>query len=448
MKKRMIRAGAILLCLVVVAGLSLTGCGPAPVKIGKVYGGDITSKDLEYMVNGYCWYTGYDKNAILTNADEAKMFYEQMLDQLVEFKIAKKKADEQKIVLSADEVKAIDTDLKSRLDEAIAPLESSYADIAKTKSSVDPKKEAQKALDEQMQKNGFNTEDMRRFLTDIKIYQAVYKKVQETVTLSDAELKDGYDKLVETQTETFKNLAAYEYTKGMAEQGQGDPVVYTPVGNRYVKHILITLPQDLVTQIQQAADETAKKKLRDDNLPSIKGKADEVLAKVQAGQDFDALMAEYGQDPGMQSEPAKTKGYEINTETGFVPEFKTAALALAKIGDTTGLVATDYGYHIIKYVGDVPSGPVPFDQVKETLKTSLLAAKKSKTWEDTITQWKKDAGAETDISKMPLPSFSPSPSPSVEPSGAPAPSGSTAPESAAPSASAETSPAASPTPSK
>lgn len=450
MKKRMMRTGVILLCLVLLAGLTLTGCGPAPVKIGKAYGQDITSKDLDYMVNAYCWYTGYDKSTIVTSADEAKTLYEQLLDTFVEFKVSRKIADDQKIVLTADELKAIDTDLKSRLDKQLAPIESSYADISKTKTSVNPKAEAQKALDEQMQKNGFNTEDMRRFLTDVAIYRKVVAKVQDAVTVSDTELKASYDTLVTSQKEAFKDLAAYEYAKSMVEQGQGDPVVYIPAGIRYVKHILISLPEDIVTQIQQAADDASKKKLRDDNLPAIKAKADEALAKVKSGEDFDALMAQYGQDPGMQQEPGKTVGYEIDSETGFVAEFKTAALALAKIGDTTDLVASDYGYHIIKYVGDVPAGPVSFDTVKESLKTSVLAAKKDKAWTDAMAQWKKDAGVTTDISKMPLPSFSPSPSPSVEPSTTPAATDSpSAPASPAPSESVAPSgsPVASPTPS-
>ncbi len=106
--------------------------------------------------------------------------------------------------------------------------------------------------------------------------------------------------------------------------------------NDYIcaKHILIAFPEDAETDENGNVTEAAK--------AETLAKANEVLAKVDAGEDFDALIAQYGEDPGMVAQP---DGY-VFTKGAMVPEFEEAAYAL-EIGETSGLVETTYGYHII-----------------------------------------------------------------------------------------------------
>lgn len=77
----------------------------------------------------------------------------------------------------------------------------------------------------------------------------------------------------------------------------------------------------------------------------IKTKAEDVLRRAKAGEDFAKLAREFSEDPG-----SKDKGglYENVPKGQMVPEFETAALALenGKIADN--LVESKYGYHIIK----------------------------------------------------------------------------------------------------
>jgi len=70
--------------------------------------------------------------------------------------------------------------------------------------------------------------------------------------------------------------------------------------------------------------------------------ASELLTRVNAGEDFATLMAEYGQDPGMVMSP---DGYTFVSGV-MVPEFEEATRDLA-IGETSGLVRSQFGYHII-----------------------------------------------------------------------------------------------------
>lgn len=88
----------------------------------------------------------------------------------------------------------------------------------------------------------------------------------------------------------------------------------------------------------------------DDNNPDLEdatadalAKAEEVLEKVNNGEDFFALVDEYNEDPGMVN---NRDGYYF-TEGDMVTPFYEAAIALEE-NETSGLVETDYGYHIIK----------------------------------------------------------------------------------------------------
>ena len=74
-------------------------------------------------------------------------------------------------------------------------------------------------------------------------------------------------------------------------------------------------------------------------------KAEEILNRAKAGEDFAKLATEFTDDPG-----SKDKGglYENITAGQFMPEFEQAALALEPGQISPNLVETTYGYHIIK----------------------------------------------------------------------------------------------------
>jgi len=73
--------------------------------------------------------------------------------------------------------------------------------------------------------------------------------------------------------------------------------------------------------------------------------AEALLERAQAGEDFDYLITQYGEDPGMASNP---DGYTFVAGV-MVSEFEEATLAL-EIGGISGLVRSQFGYHIIKRV--------------------------------------------------------------------------------------------------
>ncbi len=79
-------------------------------------------------------------------------------------------------------------------------------------------------------------------------------------------------------------------------------------------------------------------------------KAEEILNRAKAGEDFAKLANEFSEDPGNKDPKGEALGgfYGNNTKGKMVPQFEQAALALEPGQITQQLVETDYGFHIIK----------------------------------------------------------------------------------------------------
>mgnify|MGYP001624129872 CR=1 FL=1 len=136
------------------------------------------------------------------------------------------------------------------------------------------------------------------------------------------------------------------------------------------KHILIS-----------TVDSTTGETIRTDE--EAKAEAQKILDRINAGEDYDALMNEYSEDPGLAGNP---DGY-IFTEGEMVTEFYDGAKALAE-DEVSGLIKSDYGYHIIKRV------PLDVDGQFENYK-SLLTTAVAGTMDDLLTQWMQEADVQT-----------------------------------------------------
>lgn len=120
---------------------------------------------------------------------------------------------------------------------------------------------------------------------------------------------------------------------------------------RHVAHILIPFGKD-----EKAAEQ----------------KAEAVLAKAKAGDDFAALAKADSSDTF-----SAKKGGELDWfEKGVMdPAFEKAAFALNKAGDLSGVVKSPFGFHIIKLLGVEAAKTKPFADVKEETITRLQADK-------------------------------------------------------------------------
>jgi len=109
-----------------------------------------------------------------------------------------------------------------------------------------------------------------------------------------------------------------------------------------------------------------QKPLAQDKIDAAKKSADDVLAKIKAGGNFEELMNKYSVDPGLKDAPT---GY-IFTKGEMVPEFENVVFTL-KEGEVPDIVKSSYGYHIIKRV-KFSFDAKEFEQKKDAVKNKIL----------------------------------------------------------------------------
>ena len=104
---------------------------------------------------------------------------------------------------------------------------------------------------------------------------------------------------------------------------------------------------------------------------AAKAKAQDVLKQVQAGGNFAALAKKYSDDPG-----SKDNGGELvlMPTASLDPAYAKAAMALNP-GQTSGLVKSAFGYHIIQTEQKQAAGLKPLAEVKGTIVKTLEQGK-------------------------------------------------------------------------
>jgi len=117
----------------------------------------------------------------------------------------------------------------------------------------------------------------------------------------------------------------------------------------------------------------------DAEVEEIKKKAEEVRKQVKKGGKFEDLAKKYSEDPG-----SKDKGGDLGwiTQGQTVPEFEKTAFSLPP-GQVSDLVKTQYGFHIIKVLEKETAHTKPFDEVKDSLRPTLLLNQAEKLASDT-----------------------------------------------------------------
>ncbi|MFC0561781.1 peptidylprolyl isomerase [Halalkalibacter alkalisediminis] len=98
-------------------------------------------------------------------------------------------------------------------------------------------------------------------------------------------------------------------------------------------------------------------------LVEDEGTANEVLEKLEAGEDFAELAIEYSTDPGSG---ARGGDLDFFGRGQMVPPFEEAAFAL-EIDEISEPVESDYGFHIIKLTDRQDSYQDYADQIEQTL---------------------------------------------------------------------------------
>jgi peptidyl-prolyl cis-trans isomerase D len=104
---------------------------------------------------------------------------------------------------------------------------------------------------------------------------------------------------------------------------------------------------------------------------TVRKAAEALLARVKAGADFAALATEHSEDEG-----SKAQGGDLNffSKGTMVPEFDAAAWTLAP-GQTSDLVKSQFGFHIIRVTEKRAATTRTLDQVRPQIEDQLREEK-------------------------------------------------------------------------
>ncbi|MCM0080977.1 peptidylprolyl isomerase [Geomonas sp. Red32] len=189
---------------------------------------------------------------------------------------------------------------------------------------------------QQAKKDGIDkSEAVAAKLEDLKkrvIVEAyLKKKVEESASLSDTELKDFYNKNID-KFKTGEQIKA--------------------------SHILVK-------------DEAQAK---------------DIEKQLKAGASFEDLAKKYSQDGAAQ------KGGDLGWfgRGSMIPDFENVAFGL-KEGQVSGIVKTKFGYHIIKLTGKRAAGTRSFEEVKDQIKQAILPQKQQEVFKKLKEDLKKSA---------------------------------------------------------
>lgn len=238
-------------------------------------------------------------------------------------------------------------------------------------------------------------EGYKNDLVDAKAAEAYKAHLESTVSITEENIKAEYDKRLSEQKTSYENdISGY-----MDAVDGGEVVVYNPAGVRRVKNLLIKIDEAKANRIKALEEEIAELEdgetktnkqseldiLKRDAYGAIEAKANEALNQAKSGVGFDSLIEKYGEDEGAATNPEGYLMHEKVTDK-YVANFQSAGMALSKVGDISGLVETEYGYHILMYASDVTPGQISIDAVREDLNLGLTAAAKAKVVEEKTTE--------------------------------------------------------------
>ena len=184
---------------------------------------------------------------------------------------------------------------------------------------------------EQLKRGGLTEAEVKKDIRSQLISEAIYNKVTENVTVSDAEIATYYR----------QNKADYETKE-----------------SRDILHILV-----------------AKKPL-----------ADRLYAELEGGANFSALARKHSIDPG-----SKSQGGRMTIERGQTVAPFDQTVFLLDEGETSRPVKSEYGYHLIRAVSEVkPAATQPLADVKQQIRQTLLQKKKNDAMSDWVAKTRRE----------------------------------------------------------
>jgi len=222
-----------------------------------------------------------------------------------------------------------------------------------------------------------------------QVKESILRQYVQSIVIAQLAKKEGFDKKPEVSQKI--NFYSDSLLSNLyLEQQIGDTVTVSEEETKayYDEHQNeFTTPEmvkarHILVKVDPSAPEEEKKQAYQ--------KAEEILKKVQDGEDFAELATEVSDDSHTQS-----KGGDLGffSRGKIVKPFEDVAFQM-KPGETSGIVESQFGYHIIRVEDRKEETVHSYDSMKERIHQRLLQQKKATHVTDFIEKAMKDANAE------------------------------------------------------
>ncbi len=248
-------------------------------------------------------------------------------------------------------------------------------------------------------------------LLDSLQLSASYEKLEQSVlegkdtAVTEEEIRAEFEATAAShQAAVEGNIYLYE----LYQNYYGMEFWYMPEGYRGIIHILMKVDDELLSAYQDAeaafeesiTDEApegdaelkaAADAAKEAVLASKQAEIDDIYNRLAQGESFEALIAQYGEDPGMENASYLADGYAVHKDSVvYDPVFTAGAFSekMLKPGDTSDPVIGSYGIHILHYLRDIPSGIVELtDAISAEIEESLYTDKVNTYYAEALEAW-------------------------------------------------------------
>ena len=276
-------------------------------------------------------------------------------------------------------------------DQAAAEFDAMYEQYLQLYAEAMPtasEEEVAAQVDLLFEQSGYDRELLQRSAVVSEKLAMLYEEVTGDVSATEEDVQAAYDAQIAQAKETYdadRDAFLNDYLNGVQ-------TVYTPEGVRLVQHVLVMKPEDEAAEATAseatASEATASEATAGEAAP-LEGRAkiEAALAALEAGEAFEDVAAAYSEDPAL-GDPIADAGYPVfaGSQT-YDQSFVDNAMALQAVGDTTGVIETTYGYHILRYAADLTPGEIGLDALRESLTATVNDQKKTDAYVAAEEQW-------------------------------------------------------------
>jgi peptidyl-prolyl cis-trans isomerase SurA len=232
-----------------------------------------------------------------------------------------------------------------------------------------------KLIDQEVKKAGVKvtSKEVEATVEDVRQRNGLSQEMLEKALAKDGMTLETFKKEIEKKIQRMKLIN--HSVKVESKPGEKElRDFYEKNGDRYrgtesyrTSHILFHIPKEAT----------------DEEIREIRKKCQRVLEKIRKGEDFGEMALLYSDDAS-----AKDRGDLGYFKKGeLLPAFEKEALRL-RAGEVSGIVRTDFGFHLIKLVDRKGNQPLPFEEVKEKVKADYYEREMEKAFREFLTTLK------------------------------------------------------------